>query len=270
MHKIYKFYKSADFRHWSPGNQAIAFLSEFAQLDSNGSGKPDWTDLSLPQPARTGTNTTDLTDFGGGVRWRIDDELAELVRLIEYRHGVLDEALQQRDTLIGYFQGILPFSYLSHPYTFRLCHLALAVAQFLAFHFKMKFQRPRPSQLHPGIFPPIDVPQHAAYPSAHATEAWLVASCLDEVMLDAAGNKILEFTHPGGETRNALHDMATRISRNREVLGVHYPSDSEAGKRLARAALPIVKACATVGSLADNGLLKKARAEWTGVSNAAM
>ena len=80
--------------------------------------------------------------------------------------------------MIGYFQGIAPLHLPSHPNTYCLAHIAVTVAQFLAFHFKAKFDRPRPSQLHPGLVPPVDVPQHAAYPSAHATEAWLLAHCM--------------------------------------------------------------------------------------------
>jgi len=168
-----------------------------------------------------------------------------------------------RRTIIGYFQGITPFTFISHPDTLRLCHAALVVAQFLAIHFKMSFKRPRPSQLHPGLLPPIDVPQHASYPSAHATEAWLVALCLDEVVVDGGGNKIMQTTHPGPPlvTRNALHDMATRIARNREVLGVHYKSDSAAGKLLAEQAFDIMKTCPTAA-----GLITAAKTHWQNIS----
>ena len=150
--------------------------------------------------------------------------------------------------MIGYFQGIAPFTYLSHPNTYCLAHIAVTVAQFLAFHFKAKFDRPRPSQLHPGLVPPVDVPQHAAYPSAHATEAWLLAHCLNAAMQTQGNLPLMEVTHPdvvgvASKKRNALFDMAARIARNREVLGVHYPSDSEAGKRLAWKAFPVLKAC---------------------------
>lgn len=243
LHQIYKSYTSAAFHNWSPANEAIAFLSEFAAFSSDASGKPDWTVTAKLDVPALALSSADITD-----------ELTELIGLIEYRAGVMSEALQQRRTIVGYFQGIMPFTFISHPDTLRLCHYALAVAQFLAYHFKMKHKRPRPSQLHPGLLPPIDVPQHASYPSAHATEAWLVALCLDEVMVDDSGNKIMKTDHTGPPpiTRNPLHDMAKRIARNREVLGVHYPSDSKAGEELAIQAFAIMKDCPAAQKLISN------------------
>ena len=52
---------------------------------------------------------------------------------------MIEEAFQQRSTLIGYFQGIVPLTYISHPYTYCLAHIAVTVGLFLAFHFKHKF-----------------------------------------------------------------------------------------------------------------------------------
>jgi len=43
--------------------------------------------------------------------------------------------------------------------------------------------------------------------------------------------------------------MAQRIARNREVLGLHYPSDSEAGKIIATASFNLLKKCKTVTDL---------------------
>jgi hypothetical protein len=42
--------------------------------------------------------------------------------------------------------------------------------------------------------------------------------------------------HPG---ISPLQQMAARIARNREVLGLHYPSDSKAGRQLAIRTLDI-------------------------------
>jgi len=59
-----------------------------------------------------------------------------------------------------------------------------------------------------------------------------------------------------------LWRMAERVARLREVIGVHYASDSEAGLRLAVQALPILLACPLVAT-AGTGALARARAEWT-------
>jgi membrane-associated phospholipid phosphatase len=140
----------------------------------------------------------------------------------------------------------------------RLVEAALRVGQLVAMHYKARWNRPRPSQLSPALMPPVPTPRHPAYPSAHATEAYLVAHALGQVMPSLAK------THPNGVTRNALLDVADRIARNREVLGLHYPSDSECGRRLAEAAFPLLQACPTLAG--PNGLIALAQAEWAGTS----
>ncbi|MBK8209914.1 MAG: hypothetical protein IPK78_07910 [Rhodospirillales bacterium] len=58
-----------------------------------------------------------------------------------------------------------------------------------------------------------------------------------------------------------LHRMAERIARNREVLGLHYPTDSRAGKSLAAAVFPLLKKCPSLQG--SNGVLARAKAEWS-------
>jgi len=69
--------------------------------------------------------------------------------------------------------------------------------------------------------PPMPVPGHAAYPSNHAGQSHLIAY-------------FLEFILPGRHpARQYLHPLADRIALNREVMGLHYRSDSDAGAQLA-------------------------------------
>ena len=112
-------------------------------------------------------------------------------------------------------------------------------------HYKEKLKVPRPSSLSPALMPPIDPPGHASYPSAHATEAWLVARCLKEVM--------------PAEAHDALDRMAERIARNREVLGVHYPCDSAAGKSIATQTFPLLDRGPLFTALKND-----AKKEWQG------
>jgi hypothetical protein len=51
--------------------------------------------------------------------------------------------------------------------------------------------------------------------------------------------------------------LADRIARNREILGLHYRSDSEAGKELAQKTIALFKECPTV-----QRLMLQAVAEW--------
>jgi membrane-associated phospholipid phosphatase len=188
--------------------------------------------------------------------------------LIEFRPGVLAEALAQRNNILGYFQGIFSFSRSSHRKTYDLCCVALQIGQFQATWYKhwavydlggsgtfKPRMRPRPSQLSPVLLPPIEVPGHPAYPSGHATEAYLLAACLGEVMPTAASQPAPSPSAPG--VLPPLLAMAQRIARNREVLGLHYPSDSAAGKIIATETFALLRTCKTVVDL-----IAAAKNEW--------
>ncbi|MEO8320683.1 MAG: phosphatase PAP2 family protein [Bradyrhizobium sp.] len=191
------------------------------------------------------------------------DELSELQELVDYRPGVMSEALAQRGNLDTYWAGLLMYNKNSHPATYRLTQIALHVAQFQAMHYKFNPgvppnsppntlplpPRPRPSQLSPSLMPPIDVPGHASYPSGHATESYLLAGMLAKIVPAAAN-----LTDPNSAP---LLRLAERVARNREVMGLHYPSDSKAGKYLGAQTLPLLLHCPSVVKL-----LGVAQGEW--------
>jgi hypothetical protein len=58
--------------------------------------------------------------------------------------------------------------------------------------------------------------------------------------------------------------MADRIARNREVLGLHYPSDSAAGKQLADETFNLLRTLPKVSNAAAGalGLIQVAQTEW--------
>jgi acid phosphatase (class A) len=86
-------------------------------------------------------------------------------------------------------------------------------------HYKMVFRRARPDQYTARLDLAIDPPGHPSYPSGHSTQAHLVALVLAELVPEQA---------------DALWATADEIAVNREIAGVHYPSDSKAGEELAR------------------------------------
>ena len=77
--------------------------------------------------------------------------------------------------------------------------------------------------------PLIDSPRHASFPSAHSLESHMIALALTDVR--------------GRQSARVLNALADRIARNREVAGVHYPSDSFAGKQIAQKAFLLLQAC---------------------------
>ena len=92
----------------------------------------------------------------------------------------------------------------------------LAIATFV---MKQKFNRVRPSILDQDLRHAIQIPTHPAYPSGHATGAYVFAYLLQELDPKSAQTYLTS---------------AQQITENREIAGLHYPSDSEAGRLLAR------------------------------------
>jgi membrane-associated phospholipid phosphatase len=201
---------------WGPDYYAFVVLADFVAAP----GPPGpWNNMlvGVSPPTTTGAPS-------------ISDELNELAQLVYYRPSVLAEAMAQNAAILQYFSGILSFNLRSHPATVYLCTAALRIGSFQAMYYKYKYDRARPSRLSPRLMPPIDPPGHASFPSGHATQARLIALCLEQVMPSAIIPVISSVSNPDA---GPLRKMADRIARNREVLGLHYPSDSKAGKALA-------------------------------------
>ena len=98
----------------------------------------------------------------------------------------------------------------------------VAFASFVVQRSKALYNLPRPNELSPRIQPMIPTPGYSTYPSGHATEAHLVSVAL----------KALVGTTKSSDLAAMLNALAERIARNREVAGLHFEKDSEAGKRL--------------------------------------
>jgi acid phosphatase (class A) len=84
---------------------------------------------------------------------------------------------------------------------------------------KKEFNRVRPSALDTSLDTAIEVPGHPAYPSGHSTEIHFIAYVFGELAL---------------ARKEEFVDRADQIAKNREVAGLHYPSDTAAGILLAR------------------------------------
>ena len=108
---------------------------------------------------------------------------------------------------------------------FALCEPAQQDIDLLVLHQKLLYNRARPFQYFPELDPPI-CPAHASYPSGHSTSAHGLAYLLDAA-LDVPGD-------PHRRERDEISRIAFRVAENREVAGVHFRSDTEAGMALAR------------------------------------
>lgn len=159
-------------------------------------------------------------------------EIAALVRAAQdERPDALGEIVAQNATyedIAAYFYALLRVPSGSHRALDTLLHVAGLAGILAAMHFKAEPRkglapRPRPSQVCPALLPPIEVPGHPAFPSGHATQALLMAMCIQASLPEARREA----------WRPLLHTLTRRIARNREIAGLHYASDSVAGFELA-------------------------------------
>lgn len=222
--------------YWGPAEYATTVLGEFVQAKAPTTGFR-WNSPGLRNLLKH------ILDNA-----KTDEEIQELIELIEYRPGVMAEALAQRTNPWAYFHGILLSDAASAPYTRELVEIAITVGHFQVQHYKRVFSRVRPSQISPALLPPIEIPGHAAFPSGHSTEGHMIALCLSKVMPRAARRP----------AESPLMMMAQRIARNREVIGLHYPSDSAAGKLLAEKSFEILMECPSM----KNEVIPRAKKEW--------
>ena len=83
---------------------------------------------------------------------------------------------------------------------------------------KESFHRPRPYVSNPQIMPIIEKPGGDSYPSGHAAYGYVNGILLAMMVPEKAPE---------------LFARAVRYGRNRNIAGVHYPSDVEAGRTVA-------------------------------------
>lgn len=79
--------------------------------------------------------------------------------------------------------------------------------------------RVRPSYLTKKINPCIETPEHPSYPSGHSIEVYMIAHILSD-------------KYP--TKKEDLFKIADKIAKNREIAGVHFKSDTNFGKYLAK------------------------------------
>jgi hypothetical protein len=105
------------------------------------------------------------------------------------------------------------------PLTALLFQRVDAVVHPVIVSAKKYWDRPRPFLQDARLHPPIDLPKNASYPSGHSTVGNLDALILAELAPDL---------------KDALLARGRQIGDDRVIGGVHFPSDVDAGRTLAR------------------------------------
>jgi membrane-associated phospholipid phosphatase len=216
---------------WDPDVLSLLYLDEFMQTN--------WRNIGLPgrlfgwQPNKPG-----FEKF-------VKSEIVHLQQLMQIdRERYLGEIVVQHDGAPAYWVSLLAVNGHQHSRTLVVMNLAVRIGQVVAAYYKKKYRRPRPSYVCPGLLPPFGPPAHASFPSGHSLQSWLMSLFLEKAV---------------PAYKKELYWLAERVAFNRERAGVHYPSDTEAGKALAEACLELIKAdCRNIRKL-----FAEAADEWT-------
>jgi hypothetical protein len=104
----------------------------------------------------------------------------------------------------------------------------LTACEYVGLIYKNKFNRLRPSQFEPRLRPLLAVPAHESYQSNHAFQCFSIVFAFNTILPE----------HPATEE---LARIAQNVAENREWAGLHYPSDTKAGRDLARRFAPYLR-----------------------------
>lgn len=184
-----------------PSRAVPARASEYIDVHSL-----DLTRLLLPPPANDSATTR--------------AEVDELLRIQSSRTSEdCDRAVADREVNFLRFAGALglpPRMQRSDlPKTSALLESVGRIEASVVDRTKKAWGRPRPFVLDPRVEPCIIRPANAAYPSGHSAWAYVTALVLADMV---------------PERRQQLLDRAADYARQRMIGGVHYASDTEAGR----------------------------------------
>lgn len=189
--------------------------------------KNDWAQ-NVYQHLTFGTKIIDKeTDFNlapppANLSKETADELAFMVKIAQTKRN--EKTLAQIDfensgvEIYQTFEQGGYFNIPSNPKLYDLSRMADGEQKYFTVKYKEKFMRARPSVLYPALDLAIPNPGHPAYPSGHAGQAWMQGL-------------LLSYVDP--EYKDAYMKFAKSVGFRREIAGVHYPSDSAAGRDLA-------------------------------------
>jgi membrane-associated phospholipid phosphatase len=213
---------------WDPHLRAQVILAEF--------GKTNWRDYPPPNPPKQAVEIA--ADITAVFQWRVE------------RPNRTAEIIAQAQNLELYWSDMLMVGPVGRPYTATLIAVGMAVGQMVGMHWKHHFKRARPVQFFPAVMPVILTPPHPSFPNNHSFQSHLIAHTVQAAFKEPVA----------GAMRVQLMALADRIGVNREIAGVHFPTDTDAGKQLAKDIFPLL-----AGLSSFREVCEAAKAEWPGL-----
>ncbi|MDO6388845.1 phosphatase PAP2 family protein [Pontibacter sp. BT731] len=179
-----------------------------------------------PFPANTSAETRAELDF---LLYLQKTRNAEAINRTETMASVYFDPLTTNPTDVDYSRNLNSLFYIGRdlgpwfnaeklPVTSQVLQNVIQDATYYIFSLKKEFNRPRPYQLDSRI-ENLEAPGHASYPSGHSSTSHVHAYILGHIF---------------PEYQDHFEGVASEMAFSRETRGVHYPSDSEAGKEFAR------------------------------------
>jgi PAP2 superfamily len=219
-------------QYWDADLQSYMYLQKFVEITG-------WLD-SLKATALANGMRSQFMDAD-----QLDREVRQIIDLAPEREERFAEIMDQDDAdgATNYWFGMLQISPSRHPATYLMVRVGRRIGEHVVMCLKGLFRSPRPSQLCPAIVPMIDPPSTPSFPAGHAVQAYLIsyllAYSLPRIPQQYRGEngtknfdeKIdFEKDEDLGTETGVLFDLAERVSVNRIVAGLHYPTDIMAGR----------------------------------------
>jgi PAP2 superfamily len=182
-------------------------------------------------------------------------KLVEAYARNDSRRSRAPEILTQILPQVPYWSSIVPLSPWRNQRTFEFIGIALHFGMQVCHRFKHALAVPRPNELSLQVQPMLQTPGWSAFPSGHATEAYMFARLIRELMGQNADSGF----------HDALQKQARGIADNRVYAGLHYPIDSVAGQVLGETlAEYVISRCSHPGKDESNpGNDASKAASWT-------
>ena len=231
--------------YWDAELQSYMYLADY--ITKTASWRTDCSNAALnPNATWGGKATIPPTPSKDMTQGQLGGEVLQILQFALERDDRFAEVIDQDDAdgAINYWLGMLKISPARHPGTYLMVQVARRIGEHVVMCLKGDFHSPRPSQLSPAITPMIDPPATPTFPAGHAVQSYLISYLLAYSLADALGNTnlpqhmlpaptstLVQFL--ANAPTGALFDLADRVSENRIVAGVHFPTDIAAGQAVA-------------------------------------
>jgi hypothetical protein len=142
----------------------------------------------------------------------------------QLRNERATEILAQIDPQYAFWSSIVYLHAERTKRTLELINMVLQLCVYVEMRFKHALGCFRPVEYNAQVQPMITTPGHGSFPMGHAAQTYAVAYVLKQLlMLNTTTHKWVS---------DQLDRQSARITTNRVIAGVHFPSDSMAGRML--------------------------------------